>query len=364
MTRFRFMVVFIAVISVALFVHTPLLSHMREARSLQTKMSAAQPVADSSWQAHQAQNGTYPNEAGDVIIVMFHRFTRNYSGDQTQRQPYTLTYSRFRSLLQTLYSRNFRLISLSDFINNRIEVPEGKIPMVFTFDDATAGQFHLHRENGGLRAAPDTAVGIMEDFYQRHPDFGLAGTFFINLGIPQPLFDGEGTLTERLNYLVEHGFELGNHTYSHIDLRKVKKEARIIAEVGRNQQALNTYLPGYQMQSLALPFGHMPRHGWLQSALHGEYEGVPFDNRIVLEVGAGPSSSPSASGFRPTAVLRVRAPGRHPEPMDLDWWLRKKFSNRLFISDGNPNIITVPRTHFNRLSRGFIQREMQRLVVY
>ncbi len=358
------MVVFIAVISVALFVHTPLLSHMREARSFQTTASATQPDFDSSWRAHQAQNGIYPNEAGDVIIVMFHRFTRNYSGDQTQNQPYTLTYSRFRSLLQTLYSRNFRLISLSDFVNNHIDVPAGTIPIVFTFDDATAGQFHLVRENGSLRAAPDTAVGIMEAFYEVHPEFGLEGTFFVNLGIYQPLFDGEGTLTERLSYLVARGFELGNHTYTHADLRKLKKEARVVAEVGRNQQALNTYLPGYQMRSLALPFGHSPRHGWLQSALHGEYEGVPFDNRIVLEVGAGPSSSPSASGFRPTAVLRVRAPGRHPEPMDLDWWLRKKFSNRLFVSDGNPNIITVPQTHFNRLSRGFIQREIQRLVVY
>ena len=358
------MVVFIAIVSVALFVQTPLSSHMREVKSLHTKVSATQSDFVSSWQDHLAQQGTYPNEAGDVIIVMFHRFARSYSGDQTQDQPYTLTYSRFRSLLHTLYSRNFRLISLSDFVNNRIEVPAGKIPLVFTFDDATAGQFHLRRENGSLRAAPDTAVGIMEAFYKSHPDFGLEGTFFINLGIPQPLFDGEGTLTERLNYLVEHGFELGNHTYSHADLRKIKKEARIVAEVGRNQQALNTYLPGYQMRALALPFGHMPRRGWLQSALNGVYEGVPFDNRIVLEVGAGPSSSPSASGFRPTAVLRVRAPGRHPEPMDLDWWLRKKFSSRLFVSDGNPNIITVPQAHFNRLSRGFIQQEIERLVVY
>jgi len=45
----------------------------------------------------------------------------------------------------------------------------------------------------------------MEEFYEKHPDFGLKGTFYVNLG--NSTFEGAGTLQQRLQYLVDKGFE-------------------------------------------------------------------------------------------------------------------------------------------------------------
>ena len=318
----------------------------------------------SDWLNEYRKDGIFPNESGDVIIVMFHRFARFYAGDHTPNQPFTITHQRFRQLLHTLYNKNFRLISLTDFLHNRISVPAGKIPIVFTFDDGTPGQFHLTKENKTLQVAPNTAVGIMESFYKKHPDFGLEGTFFINLGLKGEPFEGDGTLKERLSYLVDRGFELGNHTYSHVDMRKLKSKAEVIEQVGRNQQALNDILPGYRMTALALPYGRTPKNGWLESALKGEYNGVPFQVDAVLEVGSKPSVPTTSDDFTPTAIHRVRAPGRQSEPTDLNAWLKRKSRQRLFVSDGDPKVVTIPEADLNRLSKTVRQNEPKQLVVY
>src|SRR5690606_20232884 len=131
------------------------------------------------------------------------------SGDKE----YTTTFDEFRSLLEELYERGYRLISLEDYLNNNISVPAGCIPIVFTFDDGSPGQFNLIEENGKLVVNPKSAVGIMEEFYREHPDFGLEGTFYVTLG--GGTFNGAGTLEDRLKYLVDRGFEIGNHTLNH-----------------------------------------------------------------------------------------------------------------------------------------------------
>ena len=64
----------------------------------------------------------------------------------------------------------------------------------------------------------------MEEFYSKYPDFGLEGTFFVNLGLST--FSGK-TLSERLN-LIDKGFEIGNHTLNHINLTDVKSSDKLM----------------------------------------------------------------------------------------------------------------------------------------
>ncbi|MBN2343151.1 MAG: polysaccharide deacetylase family protein [Deltaproteobacteria bacterium] len=303
-----------------------------------------------------------PNESGKIMIVMFHKFAAHFYRNPRIDQPYTTSFNRFRSLLQTLYNQNYRLIGLNDFINNRIDTPPGTTPIVFTFDDATAGQFHLVKRDGEWVAAADSAVGIMEAFHEEHPDFGLEGTFYINLGNAMPVFEGGGTLAERLQYLVDKGFEIGNHTYSHVDLSKVKNARAVVREVGKNQQALYKYLPGYQMQSLALPYGRVPV--WKRYALKGEFEDIPYENRILLSVGSKPTDPLSSANFVPPVASRVRAPGRFPAVTDLNYWLKNMSPESRFISDGNPNVVTVPKRHSIRPAQDFIAHSAQKIVVY
>ena len=58
-----------------------------------------------------------------------------------------------------------------------INLPRGASPVVFTFDDATEGQFRYLEKDGKPVIDPDCAVGILEEFSRKHPDFGFEATF-------------------------------------------------------------------------------------------------------------------------------------------------------------------------------------------
>lgn len=278
-----------------------------------------------------------PNEAGKIMIVMFHNFVESYkSGDKY----YTTTFDDFRKLLNTLYTSGYRLINLNDFLNNRIDVPAGCIPMVFTFDDGTAGQFNLVDNNGRLEANKLSAVGIMEEFSKLHPDFGLKGTFYVNLGCQ--VFPGKGTVEERLAYLTGKGFEIGNHTLSHINLKNVKTAEEVQREIGGNQKKMLELLPGYLFTTMSLPYGS-PSKELQHYVAKGEYEGLKYENKGIMEVGWDPSQPPASRKFNPLSIHRVRASGIVPVEADLAWWLKELSRKEQYISDGNVNTVTVPK---------------------
>jgi len=278
-----------------------------------------------------------PNEAGKIMVVMFHNFIETYkSGDKL----YTTTFNDFRELLQTLYDKDYRLINVSDYLNNNISVPAGCIPMIFTFDDGTSGQFNLVEDNRKLIANAQSAVGIMEKFNKTHPDFGLKGTFYVNLGLKT--FEGSGTLAERMNYLKNMGFEIGNHTMTHIMLNKVKSVEKIQKEIGGNQKKMYELIPDYKMISFSLPYG-LPSQELKEYVYKGEYEEIEYENLAVMEVGWDPALSPVNKNFNPLSVHRVRASGIEPVDADLAWWLGKLSRDEQYVSDGNKNTVTIPK---------------------
>ncbi len=278
-----------------------------------------------------------PNEAGRVMVVMFHNFIEKYEkGDKA----YTTTFDAFEELLETLYASDYRLISLNDYISGNIDTPAGCIPMVFTFDDGTPGQFNLIEENGELKVNPRSAAGIIEEFNKTHPDFGVKGTFFVNLG--NQTFAGAGTLEQRLEYLVGKGFEIGNHTYSHINLKKDGKTAEIIQkEIGGNQKRMSELIPGYSFTTFSLPYG-APAKELVQYVIKGEYEGTAYENKAIMEVGWDPAQSPFNEKFDPLSTHRVRSSGIDPVDQDLAWWLENMKRSNQYVSDGDPNTVTVP----------------------
>ena len=280
-----------------------------------------------------------PNEAGKVMIVMFHRFIEKYeSGDME----YVTTFDEFRNLLQTLYDKGYRLISMKDFLNDNIDVPAGCVPMVFTFDDGTPGQFSLVEEDGKLVVNKKSAVGVMMEFYEQHPDFGLEGTFYVNLG-GGTFEGGAGTLAEKLKYLIDLGFEIGNHTYNHVNLLNVKTAQEVQMELGANQKRMEELVPGYKMETMALPLGNSTGDKSLRNYLvQGEYEGAKYQNLILLGVGADPTVTPININYGSLYTPRVRASGLKKVEMDLSWWLDNISRSQEYVSDGNPDTITVP----------------------
>ncbi|HOM03286.1 MAG TPA: polysaccharide deacetylase family protein [Acetivibrio sp.] len=301
-----------------------------------------------------------PNEAGKIMVVMFHNFVESFTPTSYDKGEYTTTFSEFEKLLQSLYDDGYRLISMSDYLNNNISVPAGCIPMIFTFDDGTAGQFNLVEENGTLKANKKSAVGIMEEFCEKHPDFGLKGTFYVNLG--NSTFQGEGTLQERLKYLIDKGFEIGNHTYTHINLKDTTSAEKIQEGIGKNQKTIAELIPGYKMVTFSLPYGLLPSKDLQNYVIKGSYDGVEYEHAAIMEVGWDPAQSPVSKDFNPLSTHRVRASGINPVEGDLAWWIKNLSREEQYVSDGNPDTVTVPAKNEDKVDKDKLKGK--ELIVY
>lgn len=281
-----------------------------------------------------------PNEAGDIPIVMFHNFVENLA--DTTDNLYTTSFDAFEELLETLYNEGYRLISMRDFIDHNIDVPAGKKPMVFSFDDGTSGQFNLIEENGKLVVNPKSAVGVMLKFNEKYPDFGLKGIFYLNMDKEDRTFEGAGTIKERIEILLSYGFEVGNHAWGHFDFSTAESKQQINEKLGKNEKRLREVIDGVQFYSLALPFGSRPPEALRDAMVAGTFEGVEYKNETIMAVGAQPSMPSTNVDYNPTYVGRIRAQGKVQEDFDLTFWLPKMTKERMYISDGDPNTIVVP----------------------
>lgn len=304
----------------------------------ETENSQAAPATDTKGIDVIDYTKVKPNESGQIMVVMFHNFVESYPKGNNE---YTTTFDEFEKLLPELYEKKYRLISLTDMLNNNINVPAGCIPIVFTFDDGTSGQFNMIEKDGKLAVNPRSAVGIMEEFYKKHPDFGLQGTFYVNLGVKT--FQGSGNMTDRMNYLIEKGFEIGNHTKTHVSLPQVKTVQKMLEEVGGNQVLMNEIVPGYVFNSFSLPFGNASKD-LKEYVIKGNYQGVDYKHSAVVLVGANPAPSPVSPKFDPLALPRVRSTGQKKVECDLAWWLDTLGrGSSQYVSDGNTDTVTVPK---------------------
>lgn len=284
-----------------------------------------------------------PNESGEIPIVMFHSLIEAY--EENTEKEYTTTFAEFEALLQTLYDLGFRLISMSDYIECNISVPAGTMPMVFTFDDGTAGQFNLIEENGELKVNPKSAAGILMAFNEKHPDFGQHAMFYVNMDKGDKTFEGAGTLKERFEILLAQGFELGNHTWGHVKYSEPVNNFsdKIQESLGKNQEKAYEIIPDLEFYSLALPYGHVPVNDDLKVFLEkGSYNGVEYENKSIMAVGANPAPASISKNYNNGYVARIRAQGRVAVECDLTWWLPKMTQTRMFVSDGDPDTIVVP----------------------
>ncbi|MEN8905012.1 MAG: polysaccharide deacetylase family protein [Clostridiales bacterium] len=335
----------------------------KESKESDKESSSETKKLDSKEETKKAVKINYeevkPNESGKVMVVMFHNFVEEFEAQEYDSGEYTTTFDDFEKLLPNLYEKGYRLVSLNDFLKNDIDVPAGTIPMIFTFDDATSGQFNLIKSDGKLKANPKTAVGIMEKFNKEHSDFGMEATFFVNLGVDT--FEGKGTLAERLKYLVDKGFEIGNHTYTHINLKDTQSSEEIIKEVGGNQKKMSELIPNYKFNTFSLPFG-APTVDLIDDVVKGEFEGEKYKHAALMEVGWDPNLAPVNPEFNPLSVHRVRASGIEPVQADLAWWMDNISREEQFVSDGDPDKISIPQDKKGNVDESKLQDK--KLVVY
>jgi peptidoglycan/xylan/chitin deacetylase (PgdA/CDA1 family) len=290
--------------------------------------------------ASAGASGREPNELGRIMILEYHRI--DYPEERWTRTP-----ENFRRDLETLYARGYRLVNLGAVLDRRIDLPAGLTPVVLTFDDSSPGQFRYIQQNGSVVIDPKSGIGILEAFIRERPDFGRGGTFYVLPGASKPnrLFDQPEHEGRKLRFLVEHGYEIGNHTLWHANLGKYP-EATVRAQIAEAQAWIQRHVPDYRPRSIALPHGMYPKElGW---ALAGTAKGSSYKHDAILMVAGGAAPSPFARTFDPARLPRIQAVER-----DLAFWLSffERNPGERYVSDGDPATVTVPAAQRDRLRR-------------
>lgn len=281
-----------------------------------------------------------PNELGQIMVLMYHQI------GPIERE-WIRTPDNFRKDLQALYDNGYRLVSLKDVLRGEINVEAGYSPVVITFDDGTEGQFRYMKKDGEWIIDPDSAVGILMEMNEKNPGFGTAATFYVNTN---PFRQPEHT-QKKLQKLLELGMDIGNHTLNHPNLGHITSAEEMQKQMGGLVKEIQRYLPGYEINSLALPFGAHPKEEFYPHAIKGEYQGTLYHNVGILLVGSHPSQSPFHKDFNPLKIPRIR--GEDPfEYGYLYFWM--DFFDRnpqlRYISDGNPNFITFPKELLEKIN--------------
>lgn len=272
------------------------------------------------------------NESGAVPILEYHNI-------RAGRTNYDRTPDVFRKDLDTLYADGFRPVAMHDYLDNRIDVPLGMTPFVFTFDDSSPTQFH-YLADGSLD--PDCAFGILKAFHDAHPDFAMRGVFYMNAsptGKPAAVFGDQATAPKKIKELLAAGMEIGNHTVTHAHLKRLS-DAGVQKELADCVADIHVLAPEAVVDTFALPFGESPRNRKL--ATDGESGGVQYHNRAVLLVGANPAPSPCSLKFNPLRLPRVQA---YDGELGSTEYLEQhgKSTKGRYISDGDPATVTVPK---------------------
>lgn len=272
------------------------------------------------------------NEAGLVPVLMYHRILpkRKSLLDRTPGQ--------LRKELERLAKKGYVPITAREFATGDIRVPAGRFPVVLTFDDGHPSHFALDAHGN---PAPGTAVAVIQDVAARYPSFRPVATFWINKE-PFGLRDTASQATA-VRWLVDHGYEVANHTWGHPNLRALKrKKAR--EQIVRLERLLKK-LGVPPSRTMALPYGIMPRGK--KTARSGSWDGTRYDFAGVFLAGAEPSLSPYAKKFDPGAIQRIQSNGKKGECRKWcsDYWLEwlDKHPGERYVSDGDPERISIPR---------------------
>jgi len=148
--------------------------------------------------------------ATEVPILAYHNI-----GYKKDRAGYTVTPDEFKKHLEILCMNDYKPESLDNLVWGEFRTCGKKV--IFTFDDAWEGQFRMD-DNGEID--PDCAVGMLKSFYGREAN----ATFFVSFDKGNTAFGQPEKEKYKLNWLLDNGFGIGNHTYDHVFLSELTEE--------------------------------------------------------------------------------------------------------------------------------------------
>lgn len=291
------------------------------------------------------------NELGNIPIMMYHGIQdveeTKYIGGNIDKDGYQRTATAFRNDLEFYYNSGYRMISLSDYVEGKIDVPLGKSPIVLTFDDGISNNILVTGldENEEILIDPNSAVGILEEFKNKYPDFNVTATFFLNAG----LFNQPEYNEKIIKWLIDNGYNIGNHSYSHADFSNTDKSTTM-KEIGSMYNILENIIPGNYDNIVALPFGspYVESADSFQYILNGIYDNKEYNTISTLRVGWESELSPFNKYFNKKFLKRIRAYDNNGKEFDIEMNFKILESTK-YISDGDVNTIVVPEEKLDNI---------------
>jgi hypothetical protein len=293
-----------------------------------------------------------PNELGRIMVLEYHR-TGSPEGE------FVRTLDNFRKDLKALHDAGYRPVTMRQVLEGNIDIPRGTTPVVFTMDDATRGQFY-YRPDGSID--PNTMMGSWVSFKEQNPSWGPGGMVWCILPAaahPSNFFgetkdrdtpreQREATIRKKMEFIVQNGHEVCNHTLYHARLDRASSAQQAMDWIGIGEDSIKAYLPAdYDIVTFALPLGMWPDQK--SAAWEGTYRnGKRYENKVVLEVSGGPSVTPWDTRWDPHSVDRfIVAPGA------LEAQLRRWEADptHRYVSDGDPRTISYPASQAQYLNR-------------
>ncbi len=196
---------------------------------------------------------------------------------------------------------------------------------------------------------PRCAIGVMEQFKKDHPDFHITATFYVE---PR-LFSQDEYTEKKLRFLVDNGYDIGNHGVNHKSLGTVD-DTTVMKELTGNIAAVQEYLPNYQEQSIALPNGSEPKNPEILK--QGTMDGIQYHLIASLLVGANPANAPCDYSFDAMRLPRIQAldPSLDTGNAGIYGWIQyfKENPERRYRSDGDAEVVTVPVHMQDRVDMG------------
>lgn len=318
-----------------------------------------------------------PNEAGAVMVVMYHRILAKERESDLNRRPES-----FRSDLETLRSKGYFPVNALDLVENTMDVPAGKTPVVLTFDDALPSQFKtVTGADGKAHIDPDCAVGILESFHKKYADWPEKATFFVLPGggrNAEP-FGQADSVARKFKYLTGHGYEIANHTTTHSNMRRMDGAA-VQKELAGALKSIKEVAPDASMSTFALPYGKLPRDKAARKYLQaGSSGGQSYSHKAVFLAAWRPVLSPvtrqdkkftragEMAVFDPYELERVTPDARNPKTAGtLEYWISWFDKNRdaRYISDGVDGIVSAPASAQSSIDTERVAAQDKKLQLY
>ncbi len=296
-----------------------------------------------------------PNEMGRIPILMYHSVGDKVGGRGAAliaRLGLNVSSTKFRENLEAMHRAGWYPVNMRDVLSAQIPVPKGKTPVVLTFDDARKSQFYYLKDG---TVDPNCALGVLLSMHKKYgEEWPNRAVFYV---LPESRFNpapfGQKPLVnKKFKFLVDQGFEVANHSTSHhamtnMSARQLEQEMEVCYKY------VKTRVPGATMDTMALPYGAAPRSHALWNVLLDGRSVNPsagYRNRCILMAWGDASYAPIDSRFDTKQVMRIGS-----EPGNIERWIaalkNHKGTLRPYVSDGDPEVVTVPASQTKHLAK-------------